>query len=90
MRFPMWDTLRKGPEENISQEALDKLKAALIRIAKSKYPTRDPLVCGVCHNLVALQARDICADENGQIVHADCYVQRIVGSKKPTSQQDQA
>jgi len=78
----MWGN-RRGPEEPVTREALDRLKAALTRIARSKRPI--PLTCSFCHNLVALEARDTCADENGQPIHADCYVQRVIASIKASA-----
>jgi hypothetical protein len=87
----MWETTRRGPRDSVTREALDRLKAALNRITRSKHPSGNPLTCSVCHNLVALEARDICADANGQIVHADCYVQRVIASSKtPTSPENRA
>jgi hypothetical protein len=82
----MWETAREGPKESVTREALDRLKSALERMARSKEPSREPLTCSVCHNLIALKTRDICADESGQTVHADCYVQHVIAnSKAPTS-----
>lgn len=34
--------------------------------------------CKVCSQPVDLQA-DLCADENGQAIHEDCYVKRVTG-----------
>jgi len=78
----MRDTARQGPKEFVTRETLDRLKAALARIAKSKDSSRDPLICSVCHNLVALETRDICADENGRVVHTDCCVQQTIAASR--------
>ena len=85
-RFPMWEAARRGSKESVTREALDRLKAALARIARSKYSSRESLTCSVCHNLIALQTRDICADDNGQTAHADCYVQRVIKDSRPSTQ----
>jgi hypothetical protein len=82
----MWETARRVSTEYVTREALDRLKAAINRIARSKHPLGDPLVCSVCHNLIALEAEGICADENGQTVHADCYVQRLIKNSKSSAQ----
>jgi len=82
----MWETARRVSPEYVTREALDRLKAAINRIARLKHPSGDPLVCSVCHNLIALETRDICADENGQTVHGDCYVQRLIKNSKPSPQ----
>jgi hypothetical protein len=82
----MRETTRQGPPAYVTREALDRLKAALNRIARSKHPSKDPLTCSVCHNLIAFEAGGICADENGQTVHADCYVQRVIKNSKPSPQ----
>jgi len=80
---PMWETVRREPKEYVTRESLDRLKAAINRIARSKHSSETPLTCGVCQNLIALEAKGICADENGQTVHADCYVQRVIKNSKP-------
>ncbi len=82
----MWETARRGPPEYVTREALDRLKAALYRIARSKHPSKDPLVCSVCHNLIALETAGICADETGQTVHTDCHVQRVILKSKSSTQ----
>lgn len=84
----MLETTRR--EHSVTREALDRLKAALNRIARSKHRSGNPLTCSVCHNLVALEARDICSDENGQIVHEDCYVQRVITSSKTPASPDRS
>ena len=38
-----------------------------------------PVPCGICTKPVDLTV-DLCADENGSAVHADCYVKRIKAS----------
>jgi hypothetical protein len=86
----MWETARRGPKEYVTREALDGLKAAINRITRSRHPTGNPLICSLCHNLIALEAKGICVDENGQTVHADCYVQRVIGKKHPTSPENRA
>lgn len=42
--------------------------------------------CPICHKSVDLE-RDRYADENGQIVHEDCYLMRI-GSRERTPPDD--
>jgi hypothetical protein len=71
---------------------LDRLKAAINRMARSKHPAGKPLICNLCNNLISLETMGmVCADENGQTVHADCYAQRLIGSKNhPTSPENQA
>jgi hypothetical protein len=88
----MGETARRGPKEFVTREALDRLKAAINRITRSRHPAREPLVCSLCHNLISLETMGmVCADEKGQTVHADCYVRRTIGSKKhPTSARNQA
>jgi hypothetical protein len=87
----MRETTHQGPKEYVTREALDRLKAALDRFARSKRRSRDLLTCGVCHNLVALEAGNICTDDNGQIAHTDCYVQNIIASSKtPAPPENQA
>jgi hypothetical protein len=86
MRFPMWETARRVSPEQVTREALDRLKAAINRIARLKHPSGDPLVCSVCHNLIAREAKGICADENGDTVHADCHVQRVIKNSRPSAQ----
>jgi hypothetical protein len=88
----MWETALQGPKEYVSREVLDRLKAAINRMARSRHPEGDPLICNLCQNLISLETmKMICADESGQTVHADCYVQRVIGSKKqPTSETNQA
>jgi hypothetical protein len=81
----MWGN-RSGPEEPVTRERLDRLKAAINRIARSKHPSSGPLVCSVCHNLISLETMGmICADENGQTVHADCYSQRVIANIKTSA-----
>jgi len=82
----MWETTRRVSPEYVTREALNRLKAAINRIARLKRPSGDPLVCSVCHNLIALETTDICADENGQTVHRDCHVQRVINHSKPSAQ----
>jgi predicted nucleic acid-binding Zn ribbon protein len=36
--------------------------------------------CVVCRKPIDLQI-DLCADENGKAVHADCYMKRITSSR---------
>jgi hypothetical protein len=82
----MWETARRVSPEQVTREALDRLKAAINRIARLKHPSGDPLVCSVCHNLISLEAKGICADENGHTVHADCHVQRVIKNSRPSAQ----
>jgi hypothetical protein len=81
----MWGN-RSEPEGPVTRERLDRLKAAINRMAKSKHPSNDPLLCSVCHNLISLETMGmICADENGQTAHADCYTQRVIANIKTSA-----
>jgi hypothetical protein len=49
-------------------------------------PPFPEIPCLICSKPVNLQT-DLCADENGKAVHADCYIKRITGghgSQAPT------
>jgi hypothetical protein len=79
----MGETASRGPKEFVTREALDRLKAAINRITRTRHPAGEPLICGLCHNLISLETmRMVCADENGQTVHADCYVRWTIGNKE--------
>jgi len=42
-------------------------------------PPFQEISCVICSKPVNLQT-DLCADENGKAVHADCYIKRITGA----------
>ena len=43
-------------------------------------PSFPEIPCVICSKPVNLQT-DLCADENGKAVHADCYIKQITGAQ---------
>jgi hypothetical protein len=89
----MRETDNKGSpqEEYVSPTALYRLQEALDRIIKAKHSPHDPVTCSICHQVITLEAKGICADERGHIAHTDCYVQQIISStKRPVAPEKKA
>jgi hypothetical protein len=39
------------------------------------------ICCVICNKPLALEAPNVSVDENGQVVHTDCYVERLIAAR---------
>ncbi len=73
----------KAQETPVNTNAVDRLFAVIRKTIKSQHSPHDPLTCNVCHNPIGREIKGICADESGQTVHINCYLQKVIASKSP-------
>lgn len=79
----MWEK----PEGPVTQAAADRLFHAIRKALRAKHSPKLPVACHICHKLITLESNGICADENGEIAHTDCYVQHMIASRNPPAAQ---